>query len=279
MNPIAQKVRKLFVSKRDQTDKRITGTKLISKRGSSQRKSYRCTVPPARRSCELKVGANLFSALLVNESKCGFGVLIDRLDGLKIGEKFELHTDMGWFTVRTVYINEVAAPKDVDNKCDSWFRLGLKRAGGLFFSGHSTAVGRWPEKGDPGRYGEELLVGTRRKIEAAICAAISCFERDYMGQAPRDIRAYLLGDLLVVRLRSVLAEAKQQLAELLPAEEDRDLLKQTRSSLMETIRPIMEATVVKVTGVKVVTMHHDINTTTGEEVFIFTLARSPDFLK
>jgi uncharacterized protein YbcI len=38
----------------------------------------------------------------------------------------------------------------------------------------------------------------------------------------------------------------------------------------------MEAMVEKVTGVKVVTMHHDISTQTGEEVILFTLARSPD---
>ena len=39
----------------------------------------------------------------------------------------------------------------------------------------------------------------------------------------------------------------------------------------------MEAMVEKVTGVKAVTMHHDISTITGEEVVVFTLARSPDF--
>ena len=39
----------------------------------------------------------------------------------------------------------------------------------------------------------------------------------------------------------------------------------------------MEAMVEKVTGVKVVTMHLDISTQTGEEVILFTLARSPDF--
>jgi len=33
----------------------------------------------------------------------------------------------------------------------------------------------------------------------------------------------------------------------------------------------------RVTGVNVVTMHHDISTVTGEEVILFTLARSPDF--
>ncbi len=37
----------------------------------------------------------------------------------------------------------------------------------------------------------------------------------------------------------------------------------------------MEAMVQKVTGVKFVTMHPDISTVTGEEVILFTLARSP----
>ena len=63
----------------------------------------------------------------------------------------------------------------------------------------------------------------------------------------------------------------------LTAEKGRDLLKQVRTHLIETARPVLEAMVEKVTSVKVVTMHHDISTTTGEEVVIFTLARSPDF--
>ena len=62
----------------------------------------------------------------------------------------------------------------------------------------------------------------------------------------------------------------------LSAEKGRDLLKQVRTHLIETARSIMEAMVEKVTGVKVVTMHHDISTITGEEVVLFTLARSPD---
>ncbi len=80
-----------------------------------------------------------------------------------------------------------------------------------------------------------------------------------------------------MRLQGVLTAAEQQLVKSLPAEKGRDLLKQVRTHLIETARPIMEAMVEKVTGVKVVTLHHDISTITGEEVVIFTLARSPDF--
>ena len=97
-----------------------------------------------------------------------------------------------------------------------------------------------------------------------------------MGRGPKDIHAHLLGDLLVVRLQGVLTAAEQHLVKSLPAEKGRDLLKQVRTHLIETARPIMEAMVEKVTGVKVVTMHHDISTITGEEVILFTLAQSPD---
>ncbi len=94
---------------------------------------------------------------------------------------------------------------------------------------------------------------TQGEIEAAISEAVSRFEQDYMGRGPTDIHAHLLGDLLVVRLRGVLTAAEQHLVKSLPAEKGRDLLKQVRTHLIETARPVMEAMVEKVTGVKVVT--------------------------
>ena len=118
---------------------------------------------------------------------------------------------------------------------------------------------------------------TQGEIEAAICEGISRFEQDYMGRGPKDIHAHLIGDLLVVRLQGVLTAAEQHLVKTLPAEKGRDLLKQVRTHLIETARPVMEAMVQEVTGVKVLSLHHDISTTTGEEVVLFTLAESPLF--
>ena len=118
---------------------------------------------------------------------------------------------------------------------------------------------------------------TQGEIEAAICEGISLFEQNYMGRGPKEIHAHLLNDLLVVRLRGVLTVAEQQLAKTLPAEKGRDLLKQVRTHLIETSRSVMEAMVQKVTGIKVVSLHHDISTVTGEEIVIFTLAESPLF--
>lgn len=118
---------------------------------------------------------------------------------------------------------------------------------------------------------------TQGEIEAAICQGIGRFEQEYMGRGPKDIRASLIGDLLVVRLQGVLTAAEQHLVKTLPSEKGRDLLKQVRCHLVETARPMMEAMVQEVTGVKVLSLHHDISTVTGEEVVIFTLAEAPVF--
>jgi uncharacterized protein YbcI len=115
------------------------------------------------------------------------------------------------------------------------------------------------------------------EIEAAICEGISRFEQDYMGRGPKSIHAHLLGDLLLVRLLGVLTAAEQHLVQSLPGEKGRDLLKQVRTHLIETARPLMDAMIEEATGVKVVSLHHDISTTTGEEIVVFTLAEPPLF--
>jgi uncharacterized protein YbcI len=113
------------------------------------------------------------------------------------------------------------------------------------------------------------------EIESAVCDAVTHFEQDYMGRGPKDIHTHLFGDLLVVRLKGVLTAAEQQLVKSLSADKGRDLLKQVRTHLIETARPVMEALIQEITGVKVVTLHHDISTVSGEEVILFTLAESP----
>jgi uncharacterized protein YbcI len=122
-----------------------------------------------------------------------------------------------------------------------------------------------------------VTMKTQGELEAAICEGVSRFEQDYMGRGPKNIHAHLIGDMLVVRLQGVLTAAEQHLVKSLTAEKGRDLLKQVRTHLIETARPILEAMIQQVTGVKVLTLYHDISTVTGEEVVLFTLAKSPEF--
>jgi len=116
---------------------------------------------------------------------------------------------------------------------------------------------------------------TSGEITAAICEGMNRFAQDYMGRGPKEIHTHLVGDLLVVRLQGVLTAAEQHLVKSVKAEKSRDLLKQVRVQLIETARPMLDAMVRDITGVKVLSLHHDISTITGEEIVIFTLAEPP----
>jgi uncharacterized protein YbcI len=122
-----------------------------------------------------------------------------------------------------------------------------------------------------------VVMKTQGEIEAIVCEGMTRFEQDYMGRGPKHVEAHLIGDLLLVRLQGVLTLAEQQLVKALPPEKGRDLLKQVRTHLIETARPILETTVFEATGIRVLSMHDDISTATGEEVVLFTLAAPPGF--
>ena len=115
---------------------------------------------------------------------------------------------------------------------------------------------------------------TQGEIEAAVCKGIGHFEQECRGRGPKEIHAYLLGDVIIVRLQGLLTPGEQQLAKI-PSDKGRDLLKQIRTHLIETAKPHLQALIKEITGVKVVSLHHDISTVTGEAFIIFTLAESP----
>jgi uncharacterized protein YbcI len=80
-----------------------------------------------------------------------------------------------------------------------------------------------------------------------------------------------------VRLIGALTPAERQLGKSLSAEKGRDLIKQVRAQLLEVARPMLESLVHEVAGVKVLSMHHDISTVTGEEFVIFSTVEAPRF--
>ncbi|MEO5656392.1 MAG: DUF2294 domain-containing protein, partial [Nitrospiria bacterium] len=50
------------------------------------------------------------------------------------------------------------------------------------------------------------------QVEAEIGNALIQFEKDFMGRGPKETRAYLVEDMVLVRLKGVLTPAEQQLA-------------------------------------------------------------------
>jgi uncharacterized protein YbcI len=118
---------------------------------------------------------------------------------------------------------------------------------------------------------------TQGEIESSICKGISRFEQEYVGRGPQEIRAHLIGELIVVRLQGVLTDAEKHLASNLPGDKGRELLKQVRTQLIEMARPALESWIHGVTGKKLLSLHHDISTLTGEQIVVFTLVEAPLF--
>jgi len=128
-----------------------------------------------------------------------------------------------------------------------------------------------------GAGGKEAITETftQGEIEAALGEGVSRFMQEFMGRGPKSVRVHLLADLVVVRLQGVLTAAEQHLALALPGDKGRDLLKSVRTHLIETSRTRLETMVEQASGIGCVSMHHDVSTVTGEEVFLFTLVAIP----
>jgi CheY-like chemotaxis protein/uncharacterized protein YbcI len=118
---------------------------------------------------------------------------------------------------------------------------------------------------------------TQAECEAAICEGITRFQEEYLGWRSEQIRAHIIEDLLVVRTLGVLTLAERQLGKSVSPTKGRDLIKQVRKQLIELARPMLGSLVHEVAGVKVLSMHHDISTLSGEEVVIFSLVEAPRF--
>lgn len=129
------------------------------------------------------------------------------------------------------------------------------------------------------RQAETRPMKTQGELEAAVCLGMCQFLQEYLGRGPSNVRAHLIGELLVIRLQGVLTAAEQHLVETCPAEQGRDLIKQVRTLLIETARLQIDSMIQLITGVSVISMHHDMSTVTGEKVVIFTLSEPPSCRK
>ena len=116
---------------------------------------------------------------------------------------------------------------------------------------------------------------TQGEMEAAVCEGIARFEQEYMGRGPKEVRCFLINDLLLIRLQGVLTAAEQHLIQTVAPEKGRDLLKDVRTQLIEIARPTLQALVESITGTKAISLHHDISTIYGEEVIVFSLESAP----
>ncbi|MEE4365224.1 MAG: DUF2294 domain-containing protein [Desulfotignum sp.] len=116
---------------------------------------------------------------------------------------------------------------------------------------------------------------TKGQMEAEISEAVIKFEKEFMGRGPLETKAYIIDDMVMVRLKNVLTQAELKLADMHEHKDGRELVKRIRIALLEQGRPLLVEAVEKILGVTVRSLHTDISTITGERVILFTLVSTP----
>ncbi len=121
------------------------------------------------------------------------------------------------------------------------------------------------------------IVVSKGQTEAALCEAITKFEKEYMGRGPLETKTTIFDNIVLIRLKGILTKAEFRLASFDKNGKGRDLIKQVRTELIENNRPILEAIIKTITRRKVKSLHTDISTVTGEKIIVFIVDRPFEF--
>ncbi len=114
---------------------------------------------------------------------------------------------------------------------------------------------------------------TRGMVEAEFTKAFIQFEREYLGRGPQDVRTIFLNDMVLVRLQGLMTPAEHKLAE---SDQGRELLKEMRRRLFEGARPAIEEMVRALIDCKVISLHTDMSTKTGERIVVVVVDANLD---
>jgi Uncharacterized conserved protein len=109
---------------------------------------------------------------------------------------------------------------------------------------------------------------TRGAIEAEAANAVVRFQREQQGRGPTDVRAHLVGDLLLVRCTGIFTQTEARLA---ATEEGRKLIKSARQELRSINHEEIESILAGIVGCKVVRSYYDVDVEAAEQVEVFVL--------
>ena len=112
---------------------------------------------------------------------------------------------------------------------------------------------------------------TKGQLEADISDLITKFEKEHLGRGPKEVKTFIIQDMIMVRLQGILSPAEEKLAK---ENDGIQLVKQIKRRLIESSRKVIENIIVEKVNTKVISLHTDISIHTGERVIIFVMDRN-----
>lgn len=111
---------------------------------------------------------------------------------------------------------------------------------------------------------------TKGEIESAIRTAIIKFEQEFMGRGPDDVKAFIVRDQVLIRLKGVLTPAERQLAK---TADGVDMVKRLRQNLIAQGRDKLCEQITEITALKTTALFTDIDAHIGERVIVIGLEK------
>ena len=109
---------------------------------------------------------------------------------------------------------------------------------------------------------------TKKDVEIDITEAITKVEIAHIGGGYQRIRAHIVGDMVVIRIKCLLTPFEK---ELIKNAEGVSLLKKCRICLAERLREVLEKLLDDLLNVKVISFCRDINVTAGDMFIVLGL--------
>ena len=116
---------------------------------------------------------------------------------------------------------------------------------------------------------------TKGAIEAEIASAVVKFQREQQGRGPSDVRAHILGDLVLVRCAGIFTPTE---ARLVSSEEGRRLIKSSRQELRSINHEEIEGIVAHIVGCAVARSYCDVSVEAAEQMEVYVLAQNAEKL-
>jgi uncharacterized protein YbcI len=114
---------------------------------------------------------------------------------------------------------------------------------------------------------------TRGQMEDVIAKEITQFYAETVGVGPRQSKAYITRDMVLLRLKGNTHPYEHI---MLKKSKGVEMVKHLRTMVLESIVDDLTQIVEKHTGVEVISVHSDSSTRTGERFVIFILKKSLD---
>jgi uncharacterized protein YbcI len=113
------------------------------------------------------------------------------------------------------------------------------------------------------------VAATKGSLEAEVANAVTRFQREQQGRGATDVRAHLLGDLIVVRCGGIFTPTEARLA---ATEEGRRLIKSARQELRSINRAEIERIIAGILGSEVIRSYYDVDVDAAEQVEVYVLS-------